>query len=172
MNAEFDKAHLICYALREGYLPDRVTAEQALTGLLQWLACHDHATRIAFPHVMLEGPVHDLWSAFIFNTALYAQFCQRYVGSFVHHIPVVHSVQNEHIHNIGWYTATIFELRTVFKETLAYQLSLWDSKSRPAVKSVSILPHEVYAYQSFVQLGMYPEMSEKTFSKNYKGSRQ
>ena len=38
----------------------------------------------------MRGPLDDLWHTFIIHTELYDNFCNKIVGNFIHHYPVVH----------------------------------------------------------------------------------
>lgn len=57
------------------------------TGLRQWLRCAGAALRDGEIIGMPSHAVDEAWHGFILCTALYAQFCDRAYGRFLHHHP-------------------------------------------------------------------------------------
>jgi hypothetical protein len=57
------------------------------TGLRQWLRCAGAALRDGEVIGMPSHAVDEAWHGFILCTALYARFCDRAYGRFLHHHP-------------------------------------------------------------------------------------
>lgn len=81
----FDVRPVVAFLVRDGYT--EAQAIEMVTALRQWLAGHavrEHQT----PYVMFHGPVDQAFHAFVLHTQLYADFCEKHVGWFIHHTPL------------------------------------------------------------------------------------
>ena len=78
-----------CYLRDHG--GTRRRAERLFTEMLKWLfLCHRAEQRGAVDCFMLAeiAGIDDMWHTFILATADYAEFCDRYFGTFIHHQPL------------------------------------------------------------------------------------
>lgn len=84
--ADYDFARLLDrrLALRRPQL-DAAQRRLVFDGLRQWFALcqHKDGRRLSMP----SQAVDDAWHEFILFTRNYAQFCQRALGRFLHHVP-------------------------------------------------------------------------------------
>ncbi len=124
MKSSFDLAPIIAFAVRDGYLPDEVTAKRAFDGLLQWLAGHAVDEHPDHPYVMMNGDVDQAFHALILNTRSYLHFCRDYVGFFIHHTPLTDVVLAEHDILTG-VDYTVDYLAKVYGENLSPVLQDW-----------------------------------------------
>lgn len=86
MLEEFDFSAVLRTMNRMDSSLSSVDAEQLLKAYLQWVSVVPAAgpgNRIA----MLDSPVETACHAFVLNTKLYQEFCDRYLGFFLHHEP-------------------------------------------------------------------------------------
>lgn len=83
---QFNAEAVIRTMLKDKTAADRNEATALLHALYQWLA----ATILLQGEeklVMFSQNVDDAHHAFILNTRLYAQFCDEFMGKFIHHNP-------------------------------------------------------------------------------------
>jgi hypothetical protein len=99
-------------------------ADEALEGLLQWLAGHAAAPHHEQSYVMLLGDVDEAFHAFILNTRLYMRFCKEHVGFFIHHTPADEELAAELQAN-GSLRYTVNFLEDAFGESLSPSLCDW-----------------------------------------------
>ena len=86
MRNAFDYSPVIMTAMREHPEIQAERAKELLDALFQWLSVIPLASKNE-PLQMLEG-VDPLWHAFILNTKMYREFCQRFFGEFLDHDPM------------------------------------------------------------------------------------
>lgn len=95
-----------------------LACSEALKALIQWLAAHavKPATQ---PIVMLHGPVDLAWHSFIMHTKLYENFCDDYVGYFIHHTPL-----NEQ-------KADVYKVQGAVRDTVRYLQACFGNDLHP-----------------------------------------
>lgn len=158
MKNSFDLTPLITFAVRDGYLPDEVTAKRAFDGLLQWLAGHAVEEHPEHPYVMMNGEVDQAFHAFILNTRSYLHFCRNFVGFFIHHTPLTDAVMTEHDILTG-VDYTVNYLKQAYGDNLAPALQDWVRAHQQAeltASSVSCVsngpdraPHDMIGIRDF-----------------------
>lgn len=84
---EFDFHPVIRTAIQECGIENEERAQELLHAFLQWFSIvpfvnHDEV------FVMLKTDVDQIFHAFVLNTRIYQDFCQRFVGQFIHHTPL------------------------------------------------------------------------------------
>jgi hypothetical protein len=155
MCSTFEAEPIIAYAVSHGLSPSISSGHYVLKGLLQWLACHDCLNTVITHRVMLKGPVYTMHQAFILNTVLYGQFCQRYVGEFVHILNINTPEQADIVRKTGWFEETVEQLGTVFGSDLSPELLLWQHQMYSAaspVAAVSVFSHDTAKHRQIADV--------------------
>lgn len=98
--------------------------DEAMDGLLQWMAGHSAAPHFDQTYVMLFGPVDEAFHAFILNTRIYMHFCKEHVGFFIHHTPVDEEEAAE-LFEEGSLDYTVNFLEETFGDALSPALRAW-----------------------------------------------
>lgn len=129
----FNVRPVVAFLVRDGY--SEAKAAEMVDALLQWVAGHavrEHQT----PYVMFHGPVDEAFHAFILNTALYADFCERHIGWFLHHTPLDEEQAVEELVLSGvHYTVDFIEEQ--FGDSLHPLLKEWGVEARAGRIEVS-----------------------------------
>ncbi len=86
MKHSFDFTPVIETALREKKSLTKQEALERMDAFLQWFSLIPQASKEK-PLQML-GSVDPLWHAFVLNTKLYRDFCQKFAGEFIDHDPL------------------------------------------------------------------------------------
>jgi hypothetical protein len=88
MNDEYDFSNVTWTIQRYNKEITEAKAQEMLQAFLQWfsLAPMDSDDRWI---TMFQTDVEEAFHAFVLNTALYQDFCSRYLGYFFHHNPLV-----------------------------------------------------------------------------------
>ncbi len=120
----FDLSQVFAFMIREGYAETMESASCQMDGALQWLAAHAVKCHDPVPYVMLSGNVDNAWHAFLLNTRVYLEFCEKHVGFFIHHMPM--DVESANVYVVqGGIEYTVNHLREVFGDDLAPGLKRW-----------------------------------------------
>lgn len=155
MCSVFDSKQLVAYAVSQSLAPNMVAAQAALTGLLQWFACHDYQEEAASRQAILPGPVYDMHQAFVQNTTLYTQFCQNFLGTCVQLLKTTTAEQATFARQTGYLEETVGLLTEAFEHDLASPLLLWQQQLYDAtvpIAAVSVMGHDVQKYQKITDL--------------------
>jgi len=117
----FDFDPVLRTAVQECGIEDRARAEELLHAFLQWFSIvpfvdHDHV------FVMLKTDVDQIFHAFVLNTRAYQEFCQQFVGQFIHHTPLDDSTAKS---LEGGVTYTVDLLEHFYGDQLSPELAEW-----------------------------------------------
>jgi len=88
MKDNFDYSQ-ISWTIRR-YTPSITEAEadNMIDAFLQWIALTPRNTMELYM-VMFKTPVEEAFHNFVLNTRIYGQFCEKFLGYFFHHDPMV-----------------------------------------------------------------------------------
>ncbi|MDC8982555.1 hypothetical protein PR370_15805 [Mycobacterium marinum] len=97
-------------------------ADLLFDGFLQWLAAlpSHRASDTDNHYVMLKSDIDRIFHAFILNTSLYRDFCDKHLGHFVDHHPVIGDGDRADVES------TVRVLRACYGEDLNPFLVIWE----------------------------------------------
>ncbi len=103
-------------------VPTEERARELMVALCQWFALIPSLNKGDW-HAVLESDVDQIFHALILNTRVYRDFCNKYLGEFVHHTPMDGSRSDLPLEKIV--SDTIFRLELAYGSDLAPDLREW-----------------------------------------------
>jgi hypothetical protein len=88
MKREFDYSQINWTIRRYNDDIDEAQATELIDAFLQWISLAPLNTQENYL-TMFQTPVEEAFHCFVLNTRLYQQFCDKFLGFFFHHDPVV-----------------------------------------------------------------------------------
>lgn len=122
--------------LVHGKAHDEQEAKELITAWVQWLCVG--ATTNTKAYLMFHGPVDDAFHAAILCTRWYEEFCDTFIGCFVHHDPVPpNTVTDTEI--TAAIHGTLMLLKNKWGNDLHPQLSAWvDAEDSGTLQPTSV----------------------------------
>jgi hypothetical protein len=88
MKQEFDFSQISWTIRRYNSEINEARSEELVDAFLQWVSLAPRNTNQQFI-TMFQGPVEEAFHCFVLNTRLYRSFCEKFLGYFLHHDPVI-----------------------------------------------------------------------------------
>jgi hypothetical protein len=107
MIKDFDYSQINWTIRRYNNSISETDANQMIDAFLQWISLTPFNTREIYM-VMFKTPVEEAFHNFVLNTRIYQVFCQKFLGYFFHHDPMVQETGPE-VERIAKYTVEMLE---------------------------------------------------------------
>ena len=121
MRKDFDYSQIAWTMKRYNSEMSQSRADELLDAFLQWISLVPANGSDKFV-VMFQSPVEEAFHSFVLNTRLYSEFCDRFLGVFFHHDPLVDESGPE-VERLAWYTVEALEKE--FGDALHPELREW-----------------------------------------------
>ncbi len=93
MKRTFDFTPIVETAVRDCGVQDELRARYLLDAFLQWFSLLP-AVKPGQVYVMMKTEVDAIFHAFVLNTKVYREFCDRFIGHFIDHHPLDDSTRS------------------------------------------------------------------------------
>lgn len=107
MKNDFDYSQINWTIRRYNSSISESEADQMIDAFLQWISLTPLNTREIYM-VMFKTPVEEAFHNFVLNTRIYKTFCDKFLGYFFHHDPMVQETGPE-VERIAQYTVEMLE---------------------------------------------------------------
>jgi hypothetical protein len=107
MVKDFDYSQINWTIRRYNNSISEADANQMIDAFLQWISLTPRNTREIYM-VMFKTPVEEAFHNFVLNTRIYQVFCEKFLGYFFHHDPMVQETGPE-VERIAKYTVEMLE---------------------------------------------------------------
>src|SRR6266404_2166832 len=121
MRTNFDYSQILWTMQRYNREMTQDKANELLKAFLQWMSLTPANGKDDYV-VMFQSPVEEAFHCFVLNTRLYETFCERFLGDFFHHDPLVDE-EGPEVERLAWYTVNALERE--FGDDLHMELREW-----------------------------------------------
>jgi hypothetical protein len=121
MREHFDYSQITWTMKRYNAEMSQNWADELVDAFLQWVSLVPTNQADNFV-VMFQSPIEEAFHSFVLNTRLYSEFCERFLGEFFHHDPLVDEAGPE-VERLAWYTVEALEKE--FGDELHPELRQW-----------------------------------------------